>query len=358
MKKLRKLEFILFYIFLITIKYCISLFAISNYMALGSGNDADIYDAYAKGDIDAEPNIWPIFLRALATIGLYQRDYVSILLLVFSFSLIPLLSGIFVHDRRSESKTPTWMMVFFVSIYPTIFYYSLDLYRDTAMLLFFLVGLNLIKRYFSKTNALSRIATLAAISSISVILTLFRPYLGFSFVAALLLTPWTRLWRRNPLLFLLAYSFILSILFSLNLFDSLIEYRKLFLTGNVGGSTFRLDMTEWGAIGFPIKFFISLSYQLLGLYLGSPATLIFFILETLPFLAALVFLFRKRRHSSKIVDYLFIFTVIYSTIWLIGNDNFGTAVRLRIFSYISIVSAALIIRYEEVKEKRRLHPTG
>lgn len=47
--------------------------------------------------------------------------------------------------------------------------------------------------------------------------------------------------------------------------------------------------------------------------------------------------------SNKFVDYLVVFFVAYTTIWLIGNDNLGTATRLRMFSYISILIAFFIV---------------
>jgi hypothetical protein len=63
---------------------------------------------------------------------------------------------------------------------------------------------------------------------------------------------------------------------------------------------------------------------------------------------------------SKFVIFLLTFFVIYSTIWLLGNDNLGTAVRLRIPSYLVIFASMFIVYqtkivagYEMIKSKSK-----
>lgn len=39
-----------------------------------------------------------------------------------------------------------------------------------------------------------------------------------------------------------------------------------------------------------------------------------------------------------------LFFILYMTVWLIGNDNLGTAIRLRMFNYIVILIAVCDIK--------------
>ena len=63
---------------------------------------------------------------------------------------------------------------------------------------------------------------------------------------------------------------------------------------------------------------------------------------------------------SKFVIFLLTFFVIYSTIWLLGNDNLGTSARLRIPSYLVIFACMFIVYqtkivagYEMIKSKSK-----
>ena len=62
---------------------------------------------------------------------------------------------------------------------------------------------------------------------------------------------------------------------------------------------------------------------------------------------------------NRFVSFLLTFFVIYTTIWLLGNDNLGTAVRLRIPSYLVIFASMFIVYqtkvvfdYEKIKRTK------
>lgn len=40
---------------------------------------------------------------------------------------------------------------------------------------------------------------------------------------------------------------------------------------------------------------------------------------------------------------LIIFFVVCSTVWLLGNDNLGAAVRLRVYNYIAIFISCMMV---------------
>ena len=50
----------------------------------------------------------------------------------------------------------------------------------------------------------------------------------------------------------------------------------------------------------------------------------------------LKYVIKNIRMADSFVRFLLIFFVIYGSVWLIGNDNLGTAVRLRMYNYFAI----------------------
>jgi hypothetical protein len=57
----------------------------------------------------------------------------------------------------------------------------------------------------------------------------------------------------------------------------------------------------------------------------------------------------KHLKQGDQVRLLLVFFVIYTTVWLLGNDNLGTAIRLRILSYLVIFACMFIAYQEKVK---------
>ena len=56
----------------------------------GGGSDADYYNDYAFGQYGwGATNAWPKILRSLNEVGLYNRDIVTLILFVNSFTLLP-----------------------------------------------------------------------------------------------------------------------------------------------------------------------------------------------------------------------------------------------------------------------------
>lgn len=191
------------------------------------------------------------------------------------------------------------------------------------MFLCYLVGLFVVKKYINK----SFIAL-----CIVYVLFLFRPYLGFGFYYS---------FKKYPLfLTMCLLLFLLQISFSLGFLEPILKYRTIFETMD-GGSTLAIKFDS--ATFFIPKFIQSFLYQMLGLFFINIASIIAFCIETIPFLIALVYLVKNREYSDKFVDYLIVFFTVYGVIWLLGNDNLGTATRLRMFNYIVVYISCFIV---------------
>lgn len=308
----------------------------------GGGNDANYYNAYAIGELRVAVNVWPVLLRQLNNIGLYSRDGITWALTFLGVLAIPFLTARLSVIKDSLAKGRIfWFVVVIVSIYPTLFYYTLDVYRDVFMVFVFLLGTVAVKN-FIENNRLSRRWWLSgAIVIIAAFLFLLREYLGVALLAAFF-GFWFFSFRRVPLtIYFVCYLAALNVFYALGFLEPIMAYRSLFGETLTGGSN--LGIQFGSAIMFLPDFVRSFGYQMLGLYLPNMASLLILVLESVPFMVALIYLIRNRRHSNKFVDFLVLFFVFYSTVWLLGNGNLGTAARLRMFSYLSILIACAVV---------------
>ena len=80
----------------------------------------------------------PVILRNLNEVGLYSRFSVTIFLMFIGVGVTPFLIANISVDK--ESPLPSriyWFVVVVIDVYPTLFYYTLDIYRDVFMLFIF-----------------------------------------------------------------------------------------------------------------------------------------------------------------------------------------------------------------------------
>lgn len=308
----------------------------------GGGNDSDYYDAYALGHTDNAVNIWAILLRHLNSIGLYSRGGMSFFLMFLGIVAIPfLVSRLSIEKESILKRRVFWLTAVIIAAYPTIFFFTLDIYRDVFMVFVFLVGVAIFKKISDSATTLSILFLFLAGLTISYILYLFRPYLGFGYLIALMGAKFYS-FRKFPLITtLLIYLITLNAIFYVGLMQPIVEYRDLFGGIEAGGSNLGISFSS--AVMFLPDLIKSFIFQMLGIYFVNSTSIFVFIIESVPFIAALTYVLKNRAYSNKFVDYLVVFFIVYSTIWLLGNDNLGTAVRLRIYNYISICIACAVI---------------
>ena len=340
-----------FFIFILLLfsKLVLLIFLIKNGHSLFSGgNDSDYYDDYALGYTDVAVNVWPILLRYLNNMGIYSREGMSYFLMILGTGLIPLLVSKLSIEKDSSSKSKVfWLTAVVISAYPTIFFFTLDIYRDVFMVLIFLLGIAIFKKISDYRTAQSVFFLFLCGLLISYILFLLRPYLGFGYFIALIGAKFYSFKKYPFITTLLIYISALNIIFYMGLMQPIVEYRSLFGGIDAGGSNLGIAFSS-AAMFIPdlIKSFI---FQMLGLYFVNSASIFVFVIESIPFIVAFVYVLKNRVYSNKYVDFLIVFFIVYSTIWLLGNDNLGTAVRLRIYNYISICVACAVI-YQNKKK--------
>ena len=324
----------------------------------GGGNDADYYNAYALGYTPYAVNSWPIFLRFLNEIGFYNRYIISWIIFVTSLTLTPYLYYKVVKIQDEKIEPVMVISIFLIIFYPTIFFLTIDIYREVFMFCFFLLSLQLYKKNLETSPLKSKVYFIIYLG-IAFLLYYLRPYLGF----ALAITPFVYLIFSKTKRYFKTWIILYFVtLVSLKIFggiDQILLYRENFAMFGSGKSTIGIGLIDKNPIMFLVYYFYSIMTQMFGLFFININSLIVFLLETIPFIMALIYLRKNIRFMSKFTSFLVTFFVIYSTIWLLGNDNLGTAVRLRIPSYMVIFASMLIVYqtkivagYEKIKGRR------
>lgn len=156
---------------------------------------------------------------------------------------------------------------------------------------------------------------------------------------------WGLLRKINFVLLFIAYFLFIYIVFCFGLLDPLLHYRTGFEITD-GGSNLNLDLTD--PLLFIPSFILSWIYQMFGLWFSTSSAVALFFIESLPFSLVFLYILANKRFMTPFAWTLLVFFLVYATIWILGNDNLGTAWRLRSFSYLSILICFFNIRQEKL----------
>ena len=316
---------------------------------VGGGNDADYYHAYALGHNTVAVNGWPVLLKCLEQVGLYSRKGVSVGLFILSSIFIPFLFSRIVAEQVKIgwlSSTVFWNSLLPIVLYPTLFFYSLDICRDVLMYSCFLVAVYFLSKYlsFRKQSYLSLIY-LFFFLLFSFACFFLREYLGVALFLAFFLFSFVRI-NEKKFFYLIFYFFLLVVCYRFDAFQSIINYRDGEAFSG-GGTTLDINLTGKSGVDFLFLYLHSMVAQLFGLYFINIQGILAFFSESIFFVVCFFYVVKNTVHLTPLLTYLLVFFVIYSTVWLLGNDNLGTAVRLRVFSYLSIYLCAAIIFFRK-----------
>ena len=313
------------------------------HIGLGGGSDANYYDAYAIGGVDVATTIWPEFLRFFNNLSLYDRGIFSFLLFFTSLLIIPFLT-VKLTGLKFVEEQKNWLSLFFIiTIYPTLLFYATDVFRDVFMVLIYLVILALVKLMFSSKAIFNKLIFFIFLLPLIYFLYGMREYLGLSVLLSLFFFR-LNFTKKNIIIYSIFYILFLFLLNYVGLLSSLTEYREGFEEAG-GGSTIGLNFSN--PILFIPNLILSFLAQMFGLYITSPLSLSVFLLETVPFIMCFFYIFKNIKYQDNFVRFLLLFFLIYASVWVIGNDNVGTAVRLRMFNYFAIYISAFYIMHKK-----------
>lgn len=348
---LKQASKILFLIIFMIVFFKILFFALVkldflNFIFNGS-SDADYYNNYALGYVVDAVNIWPIILNKLNLFGLYNRGFISFALLLLNLIIIPLIVCKLANLRFKNDQKYFLCLFFICLLYPTLYFYTFDIYRDVFMVFCFLLACSFVKFSIYANSFILKYFYFFISFLFGLFLFELREYLGYAFWGALFLYH-IKLTKKRTLLFFVFYILILFIFNYLGFFKSLTDYRTGFEEYS-GGSTLGLDFSN--PIMFIPNFLLSILGQLFGLYITNSSAILLLVVETLPFIFMLFYILKNISFADKFVRFLLIFFILYASVWLIGNDNLGTAVRLRMYNYFAIyICFFYIIKIKEVNK--------
>lgn len=315
-------------------------FVHAGWQAWSSVSDADFYDSVAKGYVNAN-NYWGNFLIFLNTNGFYSRSTLTHVIFLCNCMLIPwLFSQIHIKSNREISKNDRRILIL-LALYPTLNIFSLDIFREVPMVLLFLAFLNVVRLLMTShsgelVNVKSFVLFFAALLVLYLLYNL-RFYLSLALIIALLASCFID-FRNNLWKFVLLYFIVLQVADLMGVFEWMkLEYRYTYAGAR---SVYGIDFSS-GL--FLINFLKSFSYNIYGFYIYDRLSFAVFVIESVPALLASIYVFKNRQYASRFVGFLIFFFFIYSGIWALGVDSLGTAVRYRIFSYLAIFLAAILV---------------
>lgn len=312
-------------------------------------SDAHYYNDYALGYFDVAVNVWPVILSNLNNLGLYNRDVIAAFLLFLNLLIIPVFLGKISEISFIKHQKYYLYLFLLCLLYPTLYFYTFDVYRDVFMVFSFLTGCLIVKKSLDSNNFLFFIIGFILALFVGYFLYELRPYLGYAFLGALFL--WKiKFTKKRILIFGILYLIVLFVANYLGLLEQLTEYRSGF-DENAGGSTLGLDFSN--PVLFIPNFILSLLGQLFGLYITNPVSLILFFIETCPFICMLIYIIKNINLADNFVRFVIVFFILYASVWLIGNDNLGTAVRLRMYNYFAVYICFFYIL--RLKTQLRVH---
>ena len=348
--KVNKKYAILFLMLVCVMK--IALHASLKNIDIGGGNDSDYYHAYAIHKTNVYITIWPGILRFLADAGLYNRQGLSYVLLFIALLPLPLLySKVCTNLQPSTSfgyNFDAFVAFIIVALYPTIYYYTFDIYRDVVIYFTFCICVLAVQMLL---NNKYRLTSLAAFSLCCFFAYKLRPYFGFSLATAFVLSFAIQRIKLGIFSLLILFVVALFLLHASGLANPLIVYRKAIFTAPAG-SNFGIVLENKNSLEFLFLFCYSFALNVFGFSFPNWKAVFAFIVESIPFLIAFVYTIKNYNKTDQFCKFLISFFIIYCTIWCIGNDNLGTALRLRVPAYLAIFASFIIIRRKNIVSQK------
>lgn len=334
----------------------------------GGSDDGYFYWEQAKNiasDQDAIlTTIYPLIIGYIIKITGYESVYLIrifnyigfIILVTLGLKLLKILFDIDRDEyklKQANHYLPKVLFLITCAVYLSlIMNVTLSIYRDIWIYSSYLASVILsVKLLFQKKNSSSPIVLMGLAFSLW-LLGSFRGYALLSFVLTILIyfayKKFSKIKKNKSfiimllILFAVYYTllkdFIVPIV-NLSLRDAL-NYRNFAFEFNSGNSQMWIDLDQGNFLVFLFNFIHSYFGNLLGplpWHIGSASTLLVFLIESLPFLFILLFLWKNRKLLSPVQLYILLHAFVWISLIAITNDNIGTATRLRPVAWLLII---------------------
>lgn len=334
----------------------------------GGGDDGYFYwtqaQNVAEGSAWIRTSIYPLIIGTLMKVTGIQSvylirifNYIGFLLLV-AFSLKLIKVQFKMDDNRINQdykyKARTLLLVsylFYASLQMNI---NFSILRDIWIYTLYALSTYLsIKLIFYKNNGFFYFIVLV----FSVwLLGEFRGYAMLSFLLSLgihfaytkvkLLKKPKRLAFVGAGAFAIYYSFFMDLTISGMSLRRALNYRAGSLDMFSGGSQMWISLDQSNFLLFLINYVHSYIGNLIGplpWHISGVSTLFIFLVETIPMILILRFIWKKRNLLTKVQRYILLHGFVWISLIGFTNDNIGTASRLRPVAWILILIVFVVV---------------
>ena len=359
------------YLFITTLMYFLSLSQGNEgvtYRLFGGGDGGYFYWIQAQNVADGNTwirtSIYPLIIGTLMRVTGIENvylirifNYIGFLLLV-AFSLKLIKAQFKMGDNRIDQeykyKAQTLLLVsylFYASLQMNL---NFSIIRDVWIYTVYILSTYIsVKLIFYKKNRFFHFITLV----FSVwLLGEFRGYAMLSFLLSLgiyfaytkvkLLKKPRRLVFVGVGAFAMYYSFFMDFTISGMSLRRALTYRASALDMYSGGSQMRISLDQSNFILFLINYVHSYIGNLIGplpWHISGVSTLFVFLVETIPMVLILRFLWKKRYLLMKAQKYILLHSFVWVSLIGFTNDNLGTASRLRPVAWILILIVFVVV---------------
>lgn len=359
------------YLFITTLMYFLSLYQGNEgvtYKLFGGGDDGYFYWIQAQNVADGNTwirtSIYPLIIGTLMrVIGIENVylirifNYIGFLLLV-AFSLKLIKAQFKMGDNRIyqeyKYKAQTLLLVsylFYASLQMNL---NFSIIRDVWIYTLYILSTYIsVKLIFYKKNRFFHFITLV----FSVwLLGEFRGYVMLSFLLSVgiyftytkvkLLKKSKRLAFVGVGAFAIYYSFFMDFTVLNMSLRRALNYRASSLDIYSGGSQMWISLDQSNFILFLINYAHSYIGNLIGplpWHVSGVSTLFVFLVETIPMVLILRFLWKKRNLLTKVQRYFLLHGFVWVSFIGFINDNLGTASRLRPVAWLLILIVFVVV---------------
>lgn len=352
---------------------------------LGGKDDGFFYWEQAKNIVSGEyailTSIYPLIIGTIVKLtgieDVYIIRFFNYLGFVgFVFISTWIIDFIFKYTNKNSNEminerfnSKTILILAFVCYSSLIMYSTFSIYRDIWIMFFYLLSVFLSGLIIFDYRKYALI--ILFLIPILWIMGELRFYAAGSFMVTIIIYFSYKQFKKlkRPVLaigifftiFILYYTFMMdySLPYLKMSLGEALEYRSSALTNFSGGSQMYINLKQ----PFFGTFFVNYFHSYLSNFIGPLpwqingfSTLLLFIVESVPMIGLLRFLWIKKNSLSPIHNYLLLHAFVWFGLIGLSNDNVGTAARLRMIGWvlILIVFVTVYISDKGSKEKEKV----
>lgn len=365
---------LIYYLLATTVFYMLAIYVSGNgisFQIFGGGDDGLFYWEQAMNvfyDLSwIRTSIYPWiigkYLQLIGTESVFairMFNFAGVVLLIhFSLKLVTVqLESISLKKNATEIRKRAYLLslVSYIAYISLFFNITTSIFRDVWIYMLFVTATYLATRWLFEKNWTYFMLLVPTIW----LLGQFRTYALLSFVLAMSIWFVFTLVKR-PVVFLIMFLIVFGVIYSFFMdiqvpivertLRSALQYRSSGL-GQLGGSSqmgIQLDATNY--LGFLANYAHSYLGNLVGplpWHIRSVSTLIAFVIEAVPMILILGFLWLRRGWVTKVQGFILTQAFVWNGLIAITNDNIGTSLRLRAIAYLLIL-LVFVVTYSQYR---------